>query len=182
MSKEDWEFFNTFAGWAAALGTLAVVIVSLRLARRAEKVRLRVHSGLYRMVAMGQAPAQAPQYFQIGAVNAGSRDATIQGLMWDYRPLLRRRKRLVMVPGGPGSTPVPARLQPTQQATFLFPLDQFEIGAKDLVALLREARYPKLAVRRLRAGVYTTTGEEVLRRLDGDMRAFFLEKASQAAA
>jgi len=102
--------------------------------------------------------------------------------MWDYRPLFGRRRRLVMVAGGQGSTPLPARLQPTQQANFLFPIDQFELGAKELISLVRAARFRELATSRLRVGVYTTTGEEILRALDRETRDFFFQKASTTAA
>ena len=54
MDRETWKFINTFAPWVSALGTTAAVIVSLYLALRTARVKIRVGSGIYQMLGLGQ--------------------------------------------------------------------------------------------------------------------------------
>jgi hypothetical protein len=57
--------------WLAGLATLAAVIVALRLAKRIEKVRLKVHAGL-RVLIMGDgSPFQ--KHLAISVTNLGER-------------------------------------------------------------------------------------------------------------
>lgn len=171
MDREAWRFINTFAPWLSAVGTLLAVIVSLRLAARSAKVRLQVSAAIYRMAAPGERFGDAPEYVQIRAVNHGHRDATVQGLMWTYRPLFGKRRTLAQVPpANPYSSALPTKLGFGDAARCLFTLGEFKAGADDLLGLLERARFPKLAVRRIKAGFYTTTGEEFVRAIDKTVR------------
>jgi len=59
-------------------------------------------------------------------------------------------------------------------------LAEFEAGAKDSIfALVRNSRWRWLNCRNLYVGVYTTTGQMILARMDPTIRDFILERIRQ---
>lgn len=157
--RETWRFVNTFAAWFSALATTASVIIALYLARRGSRIKLRIGCDIYRVVGQGQAVGTGRGYLQIRATNVGFRDATIQGAMW-RTGFFRRRKYVQIPPANPLSARLPARLSYGDEACFLFPLDELRAQDDPVGDAVRASRSPRLAVRWVRAGVYTTTGEE----------------------
>ncbi len=183
LDRETWRFINTFAPWVSAVGTLLAVIVSLRLAARSARVRLHVSTAIYRLAAPGERFADAPEYLQIRAVNHGHRDATVNGLMWSYRPLFGKRRTVAQIPPtDPKSSRLPIKLAFGDAARCFFTMGEFKAGVADFLDMLRQARFPKLAVRRLKAGVYTTTGQEFVRPIDKTVRDALLKWMSEPAA
>jgi hypothetical protein len=135
------------------------------------------------MAGEGQKFGDAPRYFHVQAVNHGLREATIQGLMWEYRPSFGRKQKLVIIPpGNPYSSVLPKKISYGDGASFLFTIGQFESGSGPLIDILRKVRFPRLAARRLRVGVYTTTGNEVVTSLDHEVRRFLLSRVKKDAA
>lgn len=84
MSQEEWKFVNTFAPWLSAIGTLAAVLVSLRLARNKVRVSLTVSVNLkiiYEPTRDGYERAK-DDYVAIEVVNTGETEATIGNIAW----------------------------------------------------------------------------------------------------
>lgn len=182
LDQATWQFINSFADWLSALGTIAAVVTALHLSRRSERRHLSVSNGYYRVLPSVPGRAAEHRYFQIRAVNDGLRDVVVQGVMWDWRPVIGRRRRFVMLTTtAQPSTPVPARLLPGDTATFLFREHEFEAGAGDLRQTVQSSSWPRFAVNRLRCGVYTTTGEEILGRVDADVRRSLLRPNDPSA-
>jgi hypothetical protein len=177
--RDTWLFVNSFAPWLAALGTLAAVAVSLYLAFRGERLRLRVRSGIYHMAAPGQRISEAPEYFQVQATNHGFRATQVQGLMWRFG-LIRTRNFVVVPSVNPYSTELPAKLDHGDTARFFFTLEEFKRGSDELVKILKASWLPSVTARRLRVGVYTTTGDEILAVPDKTVRDLMLQMAKDA--
>jgi hypothetical protein len=66
--------------WVAGLATLAAAVVALHLARRAERVRLKVHVGLRELVYGDGSPAQEHLCFDV--TNLADRAVTINSIGW----------------------------------------------------------------------------------------------------
>jgi hypothetical protein len=66
--------------WVAGLATLAAVIVALRLARKVEKVKLKVHVGLRELIMGDGSPFQ--EHLSISVTNLGERAVTINTAGW----------------------------------------------------------------------------------------------------
>ncbi len=182
-NRETWEFINSFAPWLAALGTISAVVVSLLLALRTTKIKLKTKAAIYNIVAPGQRVSDSPEYVQIQVVNHGFRDATVNGIMWSYKPVLGRRRTFVMVPpANPYSSTLPAKIAHGDSANFLLTIDEFKRGADTLLDVVLKAKRPESAVGRIRAGVYTSTGDEFLTRIDKTLREQLLEWTQKDAA
>ncbi len=181
LDREAWRFINTFAPWLSAIGTIAAVIVSLYLARRAGRADVRVSAAIMNLISPGQKPADAPEFFDIRAVNHGFREVVIQGIMWRLRGL-KPKFYFVIPPADPYSTRLPVRLQYGERAQFMFPTRTFRKDAESLLLPLKDSRSVWLATRRLRVGVYSTTGQEFLTRLDKQVRRWLVDQASGLSA
>lgn len=66
--------------WVAGLATLAAVIVALRLAKKVEKVKLKVRVGLRELFMGDGSPAQ--KHLAISVTNLGERAVTINSVGW----------------------------------------------------------------------------------------------------
>lgn len=66
--------------WVAGLATLAAVIVALRLAKKVEKVRLKVRVGLRELFMGDGSPPQ--EHLAISVTNLGERAVTINSVGW----------------------------------------------------------------------------------------------------
>lgn len=85
--------------WLAGIGTLAAVIIALHLARRSERIRLKVHVG-HRVVVIGDgSPFQ--EHVSISVTNLGERRYCLQPV------------------SGPFTTPYPMELTHGKCANFL---------------------------------------------------------------
>jgi hypothetical protein len=60
MDQDTWRFINTFAPWAAALGTFGAVLVSLYLARKSNWIELEVRAGIRKIGFIGGMPITGP--------------------------------------------------------------------------------------------------------------------------
>lgn len=181
MDQETWRFINTFAPWFSAAGTTASVIVALYLARRGARVTLRVRAAVYKVVGQGMPVASGQEFLEIRATNVGMRETKIQGIMW--RAGIIRKKRYVQIPpDSPLSTRLPARLTYGDEACFLFPLDDLRKTPDPVGEAVRSARWPWLALRWVRAGVYTTTGDEHLGPVDRSAWSEILHRESKQSA
>lgn len=169
---ETWRFINTFAPWLSALGTTAAVIMSLYLARRSTRPKLRVSMSI--MFGFLPGTSIKKEYLLIAAVNAGFRDVTVKGLAWRIRRPWPRT--FIVIPPGNQSKNLPAKLTYGDETSFLFPVDDFPEQAAPLLAELRKRRWLSFALRRMRGGVYTSTGEEFLVQPDKHLRQWLRDR------
>ncbi len=176
LDQETWRFINTFAPWLSAIGTIAAVVVSLYLARRSVRTDVRVFAAIMNLISPGQKLADSPEFFQIRAVNHGFREVVIQGIMWQLRGL-KSQAYVVIPPVDPYSTKLPVRLQCGEQAQFMFSTTSFRNDAESLLLKLKDSRSVSSATRRLRVGVYSSTGQEFLARLDKRLRRWLVDQA-----
>ena len=94
FDRETWLFINSFAPWLAALGTVAAVIVSLYLARRASQPDIRVFANLISW--FGQLLPKKT-FFRISVVNH-SRKAVVNTIQWCSLGFGRRKQGWIMLP------------------------------------------------------------------------------------
>lgn len=179
LSKEEWQFVNSFSDWVAAVGTVAAVITSLYLARASQRLRLRVYAG-HRIIVGGQKQENYPEFLTIGVVNKGSRVATVDNVGWRVG-FFRKQHMIQVVTGGTMSSPLPVTLGDGGTAQWLVPLDLednwVERFSKDF--LLPHWRLTLLTVR-LR--VFTTVGATFEARLESGLRKKLAEECKRQKA
>jgi hypothetical protein len=170
----DWNLINGISGLLTAIGTLSAVIVSLRLALRDTRIRMKVDAGIGKIFPEGigyERMLQEPDFLIITVTNVGRRVFTVTGLFWKNR----------LMPGGvfqkPGERPlsaqVPARLQDGEQADFTVNLEA--LAANGPAEIRTQIPRPRqITVRFLRVVVRTTTGEFVHAPLRKELREWFL--------
>lgn len=83
-------------------------------------------------------------------------------------------------PTDPLSFKIPGRLDEGDEAKFFFTEAEFKGGLSETLEVLRRSRWPKLAVRRFKVGVYTNTGEDQLVPIDVTVRKVLLEQLESA--
>lgn len=182
MDRETWRFINSFAPWFSAFATAASAIVALYLARRGAKVRLRVHCGVRVVGAQGVPRASWEKFLMIRATNVGFREAKIDGIIWQTG-FLRKVKYVQIPPANALSTPLPTKLAYYgDEACFLFPLDCLRKLRDPVGEAVRTSRWPQLAVRWVRAGVSTSTGEEYSCRVRRDVQQEIIQSGSKQSA
>ena len=171
FQREFWEFINSFAPWLSGLGTLLVVAVSLHLARRDERIRLRVsvkdvyyistpQAGfLPWMKAIGMEPpsSDVKQFLNIGVVNVGRRTAKISqiGFSFPYR------KAGFLLGFDKLSSSIPCDLIDGQTADYFYPqerLGNFAMKINTIIKFPFEARL-------LQAIIFTSVGKTFKKRI-----------------
>lgn len=164
--------------WLAGLATLAAVVVALHLARRTEKVRLKVHVGL-RVVVIGDgSPFQ--EHLSMDVTNLGDRSVTINTVGWAVGKGTKRGFCIQPV-SGPFATQFPVELGHGKNANFMvsflatpnwlrefstgFVKDLSDRSVKTLVAQIHtsvgqtvEVRPERSLVQRLRESATSPTG------------------------
>lgn len=181
-AANDWRFINTFAGWLSAIGTLLAVVVSLWLARRDSRVRLRVSVGVRKIFVERKIyakPAEEPDFVVVAVTNVGRRVATVNGLLWKNQ-LVRRRYLYQMLGEAPLSAQVPVRLQDGEEADFAIPLSALAANdPADFRGLVPRPRI--LTILFLRMLVRTSTGERFAAPPEKELRKWLLSFAEGKA-
>lgn len=83
------QVWNAIGTWLAGIATFAAVVVSLLLATRADRVRLKVHAGI-RLLFIGDG-SPAEELLEIHVTNLGDRPATVTSVGWAIGK--RKKKR-----------------------------------------------------------------------------------------
>ena len=176
FSREWWLFVNTFADWFSAIGTIAAVVVALRLARRDARITLRISAGL-RLLAQ-QGASEHPEYFWFEVTNVGRRSARITNLiMRDGFPF---RSAMVMIPPQNAlSSGVPTTIEDGQRASYMVRWDEYESVNGDKLAKHFSGRLGRLRARRFRVGVSTTAGGEFLARIEKGLAERYVDMAKR---
>lgn len=114
--------------WFAGVGTVAATIVALHLARRVEKLRLRIRVGLMQVVMGDGTPFQ--EHLGIDVTNAGERAVTINAIGWAVGNG-KRRKYAIQPLHSPHSAQCPIELAYGKSAKFLVSFDVMPNWARD---------------------------------------------------
>ena len=141
--------------WAAGLATLAAVCVSLYLARRGEKVRLRIFVGL-RMTVLGDgSPPEEHVCFHV--TNLGERPVSIQSVGWVVGKR-KKRKYCIQPLSGRWTTQCPAEIKYGQDVTFMVSLSETPNWARDFsVGFINDPSGQSLKT--LRAQIFISVGQ-----------------------
>ena len=102
--------------WLSSIGTIAAVIVALYLARRTERVRLRIQVGLRVMIVGDGSPPE--DHLSIEVTNLGERPVTINSVGWAIGKRKQRRFGFQTL-SGHHSDQYPAELQHGKTARFM---------------------------------------------------------------
>jgi hypothetical protein len=161
ISKPTYDILTLVANWLAAIGTNAAVIVALVLAYRQNRPRVNVTARMMHVVDMGERVRSAPLYFNVTAVNTGARDVVVQGIQWHIGWF--RKSYLVQLPDNNGlSARLPTKLLPGEVANYLFSEEVFTRNAWRVAELWQGDYFRRLRRKRVRVGVYLSTGENIL--------------------
>ncbi len=82
LDQQTWQFVNTFAPWLAAFGTLMAVIISLYLARRADRIAIDVRVGIRLIVVRGGGPGQRNELLWVNITKLALRSSSLYTLDW----------------------------------------------------------------------------------------------------
>lgn len=115
-TDQQLQLWNVIGTWFAGIATAAAVIVSLWLATRHDRVKLRVYAGV-RLFIRGDGSAPR-EFVAINATNIGERPATITSVGWRVGRGKERRHCLQTL-GDPESHDYPKRLEHGEIASFL---------------------------------------------------------------
>lgn len=157
IDLDTWVALNSIAAIIAAFGTVAAVIVALRLARRDYMPYLSVSSSI--MQTADGAPDQNPREFLIiSGTNLGRTNINVKGIFWTLGWFWRRT--FVRVPyGNPWSDQLPKEIAHSQQVMLAQPISEFVSGLDTFVRYLNERWYRRLFICSLRCGLYTSNGD-----------------------
>lgn len=157
LEIDTWTALSSIATIIGALGTLAAVIVALRLARRDYEPRLLMHTSIMQVAKMG-AGGPPHEMLWITGTNVGQVPVTVKGVYWQFGWF--RPTQFVTVPdSNPYSDQLPKELSHSQQARVVMPATQFKDNLTPFIAYLRARWYRRFFIRYARCGFFTSTAE-----------------------
>jgi hypothetical protein len=124
FDHDTWTFINSFAPWLAAIGTIAAVVTSLHLARRADRLDLELSVGIWAIAVQGGGPEHGTEQFRVSVTNLGRRPATLTQLYWRTVPW-RKAGCVWIAPVNSYSSEFPKTLSDGEAANYLIPIDHF---------------------------------------------------------
>ncbi len=176
MKPETFQILNTVGTWLAGIGTLSAVIVSLYLARRDSKVKLKVCAGHRVLVTPGQ--TGTPDYCSIMVTNVGFRPATITGIGWKVG-LFKKKYGTQTVYGHPASSNLPVKLDYGDEASYLIGflgdgthpnwIDEFPKGFL--------TNHPRISALTLKVQAFTSVGKTFESKIEQGLRQRLLAVA-----
>jgi hypothetical protein len=168
LSKSDWDFINSFANWASAIGSIAAAWVALHLANRIAKPRAKVQVGIRITVGIGETPP-VPESILFKITNAGERNFRVTNIGWRVR--VPKRVQAIQIFDPTTSSPLPVELAHGQEANWYVPLhpesnwlDRFgnDFISSESGWLAKAEAF--IALRSLRAVFSTSLGDEFVAR------------------
>jgi hypothetical protein len=117
--QEFWKFFNSFAPWFSAIGTVLAVYVSLYLARTKARVQIEAVAGIRLVSYLGIDDER--RYFSVAIVNTGPFDVEITGI--SISNVFKRTIKYFLNFDSEVSSDMPVRLSFGQGANYFVPLD-----------------------------------------------------------
>lgn len=139
MSQQVLNVITAIAAIASAIGTVAAVVVALYLARRDERLRLRVTNAFYIGALVGETRYVTGEEFSLTITNLGHRRVTITGIEFHYGRF-RGVRGFVIFPPSPYNTQLPAILEESDSATMAMPIRHFEKTIREFASMVREHR------------------------------------------
>ncbi|SRR5713226_217612 len=181
MDRDTWNFVNSFAPWLSALGTFSAVVVSLYLANRDRRIRLKLTAGIRVIAFSGQTLASGMKVISVEVTNVGFRTVTVSSIFW--RVGILKRVDFVQIPSTiPYSSSLPATLTDGQTASYPLEVSEFERLNFDSFRKAYSSRFRQLAVKCIKIGVLTSTGKVFLSRVEPSLQKWFLEWMNDTAA
>lgn len=151
------QVWNAVGIWLAGIATFVAVVVSLHLARNADRVRLQANAGI-RLVFAGDGTT-AEEHVGISAVNRGNRPVTINSIGWRIGKGTKTRHCIQPVVGQ-YMHQYPKQLAHGDQATFLVSFKAMSAWPKDFAAGFVQDVRPR-NLKTLRAVIHTSVGESI---------------------
>jgi len=171
----SWEIAAAVGQIASAIGTFVAVAVALYLSRLEHGVRVRVIAGLRTFIVPGA--KDHPECVSAWATNIGRRDVTVTGFYFRMPLQARlpgqRTHAYWAQPANPLTTDLPARLVDGAEARMVSTLKEFEQNVSTIAGSARVFRSWRL--RRLRVGVYLSTGLRAETRIERSLGDRFVE-------
>jgi hypothetical protein len=119
IGKAQWELFNSFANWFAALGSIAAAATALYIATRSARPRARVSVGHRILVGPGSKKPY-PEFVEFRIVNTGDRPIRVSQIGW--RTGLLPKRFAIQTYEPTQSSPLPVELSHGQAASWMVPL------------------------------------------------------------
>lgn len=148
------QVWNAVGTWVAGIATFSAVIVSLRLARNASRVRLKVEAGVRVLAGGGQL---IDDLICVMVTNLGERPVTVDNIGWEVGPKKDRKYGLQNF-GGPSSAVLPKELKHGERATFTFKDDNGRQWSRWMIEHFFPGDTP---IAGLRVSVFTSVGQTV---------------------
>ena len=150
------QVWMTVGTWVAGLATLLAVMTSLHLARRAERIRLRVFVGLREIIRGDGSPPQTQVCFDV--TNAGERPVVVNTIGWVVGK--RKKRRYCIQPvSGPWTQQYPIELTHGKNARFMVSLSATPDWFEHFSGFVDDPSGRSLKT--LRAQVFTSVGRPV---------------------
>jgi hypothetical protein len=151
------QLWNTIGTWVAGAATVGAVILSLHLARRAERIRVRTTVGVRLVFAGDGTPAEEHVGFTI--VNLGDRPVTINSVGWRVGKGKNARHSIQPL-HGQYTSQYPKQLAHGEQATFMVSFLALPSWPKEFATgFVQDLSQGNL--RTLRALIHTSAGETI---------------------
>ena len=172
FSKETWEFINTFSPWLSAVGTLAAVLVSLYLAGRDRRIKLRISAG-HRLIVSQGLPGEPSDYLAIHIVNIGHRETQITGLGWKIGLFKKQYGIQTIMRDGMSST-MPVRIRDGEEASYFIPLKGDPRWLNDFVVNFLQPN-PKSRLKHIKLQAFTSVGKKFETKIDKGLQNKLLD-------
>jgi hypothetical protein len=183
MDQDTWRFINTFAPWAAALGTFSAVVVSLYLARKSNRIDLEVRAGIRSVGFIGGRPItgsrfpEPPQLVWFGITNVGPRSATVTSIYW--RPIFWRKSGYLVLPAqNEYSSVFPITLDDGEAANYAWLLSGFRIDLRNGFLDELTGFFEPIRLQLLRVCVGTSTGDVFCCKPEKELRELLRKMAT----
>jgi hypothetical protein len=150
------QVWNAIGTWLAGIATFAAVVVSLRLASRVDRVRLKVHAGIRLLFLGDRSPAE--ELLEIHVTNLGDRPVTVTSVGWAIGKRKKRRYCLQNL-SGRYTAQYPKELAHGQSASFQVSFVETPRWANDFVGKFIASGGESLST--LVAQVHTSVGQAV---------------------
>jgi hypothetical protein len=157
IDMDTWAALNAIGAIIGAFGTVAAVIVALRLARRDYIPRLSVSNAI--MQTMDRVPDGKPlELVTITGTNIGHTAINVKGIFWTFG-WFRRQTFVTVQYSNPWSQQLPKEITHSQQVFLAQPLSEFTAGLGTFVRYLKGRWYRRFLIPSFRCGLYTSNGD-----------------------
>jgi hypothetical protein len=113
------------------------------------------------LVEPGSRVSDRPLYFSVNVVNTGARDIVVSGVQWQVG-WLPKAFFVQLTPSDNLNSRVPTKLGPSEEANYFIPEAMFTRNLGRIAAAFQGGWLKRLNNRRVRVGVYLSTGESFL--------------------